>query len=251
MLNILLLHRIITDYKYKKFMEIDKSIFKCLLSEIKSNKFNVFTLSELLKRPHLMQNNNIITLTFDDGWASDYDIVFPMLAENNISATFFISTKFVGRKGYITWSQIRELSDEGMEIGSHAHSHANLTYMKKRDAIKELILSKSMLEDRIGIRVKSFSFPGGYYNQKLIKLAKEIGYNIICASDPGINYRLTNLLKRNALNCFTNLKNLKKILFPSKLYLMHIKILNISKNLFIKFISEKKYIKLRDYILLR
>ena len=75
-----------------------------------------------------------VTYTFDDGLADQYEVAFPMFRNAGLQATFFPITDKVGApKGLkskaergtplMTWAQLKEMSDAGMEIGTHGASH--------------------------------------------------------------------------------------------------------------------------------
>lgn len=83
---------------------------------------------------------------------------------------------------YMNEVQLRELSADGFEIGSHGITHSLLTagYMNDSKILNELLYSKSWLEKVTGNTVNSFSFPAGRYNAKLIELAKKVGYTSTC-----------------------------------------------------------------------
>lgn len=82
----------------------------------------------------------------------------------------------------LDWRQIREMSDEGIEIGSHTITHPFLTKLTRDEIIYELAESKKIIEDKTGTQVKSIAYPNGDYNQTVIYCAKECGYEV------GISY---------------------------------------------------------------
>ena len=63
-------------------------------------------------------------LTIDDGYDSFYMNAWPFLKENKIPFLIFISTEAIGKKGYMDWSQIKEIEKyDFVSIGNHSHSH--------------------------------------------------------------------------------------------------------------------------------
>ncbi|MEM3030627.1 MAG: polysaccharide deacetylase family protein [Candidatus Micrarchaeia archaeon] len=119
-----------------------------------------------------------IVLTFDDGYASFYYKVFPLLKKYGIKATVFIVTGDVGKKGYMTWEQIKEIGDSGLvEIGSHSVSHRNLANMDEKSIMEELRKSKEEIEKHIGKKVRVFAWPYGEAPLNAEKLVKKAGYD--------------------------------------------------------------------------
>lgn len=82
------------------------------------------------------------------------------------------------RVQYMSAKQLRELSNNGFEIGSHGVTHALLTadYMTEEKRFNEMQISKKWLETILNKEVKAYCFPAGYYNIELVKLAREVGY---------------------------------------------------------------------------
>lgn len=118
-----------------------------------------------------------VALTFDDGYADAATAALPVLRRYGFPATFYIVTEFVGQPGYLSWEQIAELRDAGMEIGSHTLSHAGLSGLAREAARVEIVRSKAILEERLGIEVYSFSYPAGDYTDEIAAIVREAGYS--------------------------------------------------------------------------
>lgn len=128
-----------------------------------------------------------IVLTFDDGHVSHCEQVVPALKQRKLNAIFFIPAGLVGYREQMTWSQLRQLLIEGFEIGSHGLRHIALTDLKEAQLREELIGSKKRLEDRLGVRVHSFSVPRGYYHPRIGRIAREVGYRFVFTSHFDLN----------------------------------------------------------------
>jgi len=76
----------------------------------------------------------------------------------------------------LIWPQIKEMSDNGMFIGSHSLNHPNFTAISDEQLRKELADSKRILEEKIGKQVDILAYPGGNHNAHVIELVKEAGY---------------------------------------------------------------------------
>jgi len=72
-------------------------------------------------------------LSFDDGQADNYTAAFPLLKKYKTAATFFVVSDLVGKPGYVTWDQLREMADAGMAIESHTATHASLTSVSSEE----------------------------------------------------------------------------------------------------------------------
>ena len=145
-----------------------------------------------------IKNENWL-LTFDDGYVSDYKIVLPLLVKFNAKALFFIITSKIGSPEYLNWGQVRFLAESGMDIGSHSVSHMDMLSLNQEDVSKELKDSKNIIEDKIGKKIKYFSFPYGRYSKNIVNEAINSGYEYCFSSFPGFHPNNEKLIPRIGL----------------------------------------------------
>ncbi len=126
-------------------------------------------------------------LTFDDSPDTHYSHAFPTLQRIGADAVFFISAGEIGKKGKVTWPQLREMSQAGMVIQSHGFSHRFMTRMGQDELRDELVRSRRALEDGLGAPVKALSFPGGRYDARVVEAATTAGYERLFTSDVGLS----------------------------------------------------------------
>ena len=84
-------------------------IFKRHIQIIKKSGFNFYYPEEFKENFDLPKNEKKILITIDDGFKSFYDEAWPYLKKNEIPFILFVSTQPVGKRGYMTWEQIREI----------------------------------------------------------------------------------------------------------------------------------------------
>ena len=178
-----------------------------------SSEFLDFILKEIIFLNH--ENSEEPEITFDDGNISDYTIVLPKLLDNSLKATFFVVTDLIGSKNYVTWEMLEEMSNLGMNIGSHTCSHKNLLLLKEKDLNMEIGISKSIIEQKIGKEVINFSCPYGIYNKRIEICAKKYSYKNFFTSNNGLSRADSFKKNRNSINSLTTKKSFKKILYPS------------------------------------
>jgi len=128
-----------------------------------------------------------VLVTFDDGDVSNIETALPILQELGLGAVFFITRHFVGQRGMISASDLRELADSGMVIGSHGASHSFLNTLTPLALDHELGTSRDFLEQQIGRKVALLSLPGGRGGQRECQAARAGGYRSILGSRPGDN----------------------------------------------------------------
>ena len=160
------------------------------------------------------QGGDWLILTFDDGFISDFWIVFPSLKDRGIKATFFTTVENIGFSGYTTITHLKEMAETGMEIGSHGLTHRYLTSMTRSEAIREIRESKDRLEQAIGMRVVSFAPVGGHYRKWMEKCAYEAGYRAFATMIPGITNGGEDrvLLRRNHIQSHHEIDYLSRLI---------------------------------------
>ncbi|MCK4824272.1 polysaccharide deacetylase family protein, partial [bacterium] len=146
-----------------------------------------------------------IVVSFDDGYYNFLTDAFPILEEYGFTATLFIITDRIAdneagrmdnswdqeseskyRAEHLIWPEIQWLAKKGMEIGSHTRTHPNLTRLKKPDFEKEIKESKAIIEDKLGVPVESFCYPGGKRNALIVEAVRDAGYKGAVTTYPGI-----------------------------------------------------------------
>ncbi len=138
-------------------------------------------------------------LTFDDGNASDIEIAIPALKSRGLRGKFFVSIGLLGRKGYMTRQQVREVVDEGMIIGNHGWLHSDWRRLNNLELEKELITARDDLEECCGCAIKSAAIPYGSYDQRVLRKLKSSGYELVYTSDGGPANPSAWLQPRNSL----------------------------------------------------
>ncbi len=134
-----------------------------------------------------------VVLTFDDGFADFFTDAFPILKQYGFVATLYVPTAFINgtsrwlqREGeatrlMLTWNQLSEITTYGIECGAHSHSHLQLDVLPLSVATHEIVQSKEILEQHLGLKVSSFAYPFGYHTAALQRQVQAAGYTSACA----------------------------------------------------------------------
>ena len=230
---------------------IQMNIFKQQINIIKDLKYNFYNPGDLEKNFHAPKIEKKILITIDDAFSSFYEVAWPYLKEEKIPFILFVSTQTVGRNGYMTWNQIKELEKESTAyIGNHSHTHSYLVDLKNEEFINDINLSSSIFIDKLGYNPIFFSYPFGEYSD-LIKKNISKNFKFSFGQHSGVidvnknRYELPRFPineKYGDLKRFKFLINLNplqyKILYPLDKYLTN----NNPPKFLVEFFDEQKNI---------
>jgi len=139
----------------------------------------------------VVASRNTLLLSFDDGYASLAEHVYPVLADMGFTATTFLITDYVGRLNtwdvrytwdrlaHLDWDTIGRWQERGFDFASHSASHARLTWLSDVEAAAELERSRETLRHRLGPRAtRAVAYPFGARDERIERLARAAGYEL-------------------------------------------------------------------------
>lgn len=166
---------------------VSAEVFNAQLEELHQKGFRSVDLAGLKAWREGNGPEKAVMMTFDDGMKSHGEVAVPVLEKRGFKGHFFIPVQLVGQKGHMDWSELKELSRRGFEIGSHGWRHVPLTGLPAAEVREEFVKSKEILEDKLAIPVKSFSIPRGFFNEPMREIAHQAGYEFLFTSSFDIN----------------------------------------------------------------
>jgi peptidoglycan/xylan/chitin deacetylase (PgdA/CDA1 family) len=164
----------------------------------------------VLEGKHMKAGVLYVSLTFDDGYVSNYDVA-KYLSAIGIKATFFITTHLKERLFLSsTPKKIVEISELGHEVGSHSCTHPFFVSINKSEREHELIESKRWLEDLLEKKISSFAYPYFLYNKEVLQHTHKFyqisrSRHLHVGSDKVNTYNVHFLTRKNVLHVFKNL----------------------------------------------
>lgn len=190
---VLMYHSIDYTSDKKNKMTIAPDMFERQMKFLRDYKYNVVPLEKAVAyiKSDKMPPSNTVAITIDDGYENNYTHAYPILKKYRIPVTIFIITDHVGRPGFMTWPQIKEMADSGIvDIESHTRSHSFLQYDISDEALKdELYGSKEILEKRLDKVIRYLCYPMGGYNGRVKEAVKSAGYEAAFATKPKSFFR--------------------------------------------------------------
>src|SRR5437763_1802927 len=196
-------HRFVNQV-HRPDTEITPQAFEQQMQELKNRGITVISMQDFLawKRGEKNIPPRGAVISFDDGWKSQYEVAWPIMKKFGYPFTMFIYTEGVrggslGGGEAITWEQLADMRDNGVDIEAHTATHQDLREGHnimlaapggKRTRTKltgpqyeqwvqnEVVGSKQLLEQRLGIKVNCFAVPFGNYNEHVKELARNAGF---------------------------------------------------------------------------
>ena len=178
------------EEKPRDGLAITPARFEQEMQALKDSGIEVISMEDFLawQRGEKSLPERCAMITIYDGYVSAYREAWPILTKFGYPFTVFVYTDYIkgGPKsggGSISWEQLAEMRDAGVEIGSHTVSHSSLTATKGRSEDEyvawlrhELIGSKEIIERELGVKVRTIAYPYGHHNEAVRRIAKEAGY---------------------------------------------------------------------------
>ena len=178
-----------------KGLYLSPTIFRRQIQELRDEGYQ-FVLPRAPEPSPLLRQ---VSITFDDGFVSNWEKALPCMTELGCRAINYLVADRIGqtsdweaREGgeadpLMNESQIKEWLSAGHWIGAHTCTHPRLSLLSRDQAKEEIFLSKKKLEDRFGLPVEHFAYPYGDYNQTTVELVREAGFKTACTMHRGIN----------------------------------------------------------------
>ena len=127
--------------------------------------------------------DHTVVLTFDDGYADQYADALPLLRQYGARATFYIVTGMVGRRGHVTWSDLRTMLAGGMDIAAHGVRHDDLAHMTGPQQAFQIDDSVLTLEQRLRTRIASYAYPAGRFDGETLMLMQRANVPLAVTTD--------------------------------------------------------------------
>ena len=166
---------------------IKKEIFIEHLKEINNAEIEFITFDIFQKIIKKKIDKNYLLLTIDDAFESFYLNAWPILKNQKIPFILFVSTREIGKYGYMNWDQIREVESSNLvTIGNHSHTHEYLADWDNNKIKSDLETSIKIFKSEIGYSPKLFSYPFGEYSNDFKKIVSDLNFEFAFGQHSGV-----------------------------------------------------------------
>lgn len=182
--------------RFRLDLSVRPSMFEAHLQYLRQAGYETVSLSDLIF--HLTQGRPLpprpVVLTFDDGYRDAYEEAFPKLLRYGFQGTFFVLTGRAdeGDPRYLSWEQIRQMSEAGMDIQLHGREHIPLSGRDEAFLFYHIIGGKQSIEAHTGRPVRFFAYPSSDYDQNLIRFLEGYRFWGAVTTAYGADERLEN-----------------------------------------------------------
>jgi len=142
-----------------------------------------------------------VLVTVDDGYRSVYEVAWPLFRKYEVPFIVFVSTESL-EKGYssmMSWSQLEEMHRAGVIFGNHSHAHPHIGFRREgetvegyRQRVRNDVASAARILKEHGISTSLFAYPYGEYNDVVIQVLGELGYELMFSQNPGVAFTGAN-----------------------------------------------------------
>jgi peptidoglycan/xylan/chitin deacetylase (PgdA/CDA1 family) len=155
----------------------------------------------------------------------------PLLREFDYPATLFINTRQFDSGDFLSIQQIKQLKNQGIEIGNHSHSHAyflNIEPEARIDSFRnDLEISREIFKEKLGFQPELFAFPYGEYTSEMQEVLKEMKFKGAAAQKSGVIASFSNRFALPRFPMAGPFVNIERFIEKAKMKAMSVKPVNV------------------------
>jgi peptidoglycan/xylan/chitin deacetylase (PgdA/CDA1 family) len=188
--TVLMYHRVDADVPRDavgRDLTVEPAAFEAQLRYLREHRIATLTAAELanaLARGERPQN--VVVLTFDDGYSDAATTALPLLVKYGARGTFYVSSGFVGTARHLTWRQMRAMRAAGMEVACHGTEHLDLSTPERAGQVREAAGCMQRFARYLGgAPPVTYAYPAGKYDVTTLTIMRELGIRAAFTEHPG------------------------------------------------------------------
>lgn len=194
-----------TNNPSTKGLYVSPEIFEKQVAYLVRKNYRVINTSELFSilKEGKQPTQKIVMLTFDDSHKSHYESAFPILKKYDVPGVFFV----IASRSSLSSSQIKEMSDNGMDMQSHSSTHVDFSKATDEVIRNEVTTSKSILERITGKEVSAIAYPGCLAKNNTFGIVSGTGYKLGFSCGRYIDTSLKKKLYISRVHVFNDMES--------------------------------------------
>lgn len=202
--NVIYYHDIVDNDGYS-YMRTNVDLFKQQMQYLAENKYETMRFDDFSEMDNITFRKNRVLIAFDDGWLSNYTMIFDFMKSIGLKYNVFLAVGLIGEDArYLTWDRVREMHQSGLcGFGTHTFSHVDLSRLDDGLFDAEVRKADDRFEKELGFAPMDFCYPFGKYstdsNQKLMS---DSNYERIYLSSMSYSYKQADrfIMGRNGIS---------------------------------------------------
>ena len=211
--NVIYYHDIVDNDGYF-YMRTNVDLFKQQMQYLAENKYETMRFDDFSEMDNFTFRKNRVLIAFDDGWLSNYTMIFDFMKSMGLKYNVFLAVGLIGHDTkYLTWNMVREMHQSGLcGFGTHTYSHVDASVLDESFYLAEIAKADTIFENELGYTPKDFCYPFGKYskdsNQKLVS---DSNYERIYLSSMSYSYKQADryIMGRNGISNDDNMSIFK------------------------------------------
>jgi len=211
---------------------VSPKVFESQIEYLRRKNYRSVSFEELEK--HILFGQSLpphpVIISFDDGYADFFTHAYPILKRFGFTATVFLVSDYIGKRSeweglkeceispLLTRENIYRMLADGFHFGSHGRSHKKLTILPGEEARTEIEKSKEDLETLLQRPVRSFSYPYGDFNKKVVEIAERAGFSAARTVRSGNTHFKEDLMQLRCIKINGLTPKAKFMYYLSRLY---------------------------------
>ncbi|HHX64954.1 MAG TPA: polysaccharide deacetylase family protein [Chloroflexi bacterium] len=128
-----------------------------------------------------------VVISMDDGYRDVYTTARPIFIETDLRPVLFVIPEYAGGgyAAYLDWPMLQELVADGFGIGAHSWDHSDLRTVADSGLPRQIVESRAVLEEHLGITVDAFCYPYGSFDERVLQALADAGYTTAFTLNPG------------------------------------------------------------------
>lgn len=201
--NVIYYHDIVHNIG-DSFMRTNVEVFKQQMCWLVDQQFETLRFDDLIGE-QLMFKKKRVLIAFDDGWLSNYTVIYNFMRDRGLKYNVFLTMGEIGKNPeYMTWDMIRIMHTSGLcGFGAHTYTHPDMSDLSKIDFSHEIFDANVLFKQELGFSPTDFCYPFGYYSEATnLQLEAKSNYERLYTSKDMFSYQQNGriVMGRNAIS---------------------------------------------------